>query len=83
MYMTVVSILYVYSLPLLTLYQPMTHICVMSSHKPIRIYMGVLILGINTLYTLFCFFNLFPMVDKGLRSIVYIMDIWGAPLTNN
>ncbi len=24
----------------LTLYQPMTHICVMSSHKPIRIYMG-------------------------------------------
>ncbi len=23
------------------LYQPMTHICVMSSHKPIRIYMGV------------------------------------------
>ncbi len=25
----------------LTLYQPMTHICVMSSHKPIKIYMGV------------------------------------------
>ncbi len=25
----------------LTLYQPMTHICVMVSHKPIRIYMGV------------------------------------------
>ncbi len=25
----------------LTLYQPMMHICVMSSHKPIRIYMGV------------------------------------------
>ncbi len=25
----------------LTLYQPMTHICVMSSHKPIRIYTGV------------------------------------------
>ncbi len=25
----------------LTLYQPMTHICAMSSHKPIRIYMGV------------------------------------------
>ncbi len=23
----------------LTLYQPMTHICVMSSHEPIRIYM--------------------------------------------
>ncbi len=38
---------------ILTLYQPMTHICVMSSHKPIRIYMGGLILGVNTLYRLF------------------------------
>ncbi len=46
----------------LTLYQPMTHniICVMSSHKPIRIYMGGLILGVNTLY------RLFPTVGKGL-----------------
>ncbi len=26
--------------PLLTLYQPMTHICIMSSHKPIRILWG-------------------------------------------
>ncbi len=42
----------------------MTHICVMSSHKPIRIYMGGLILGINTLYRLLCFFKLFPMVGK-------------------
>ncbi len=30
----------------LTLYQPMTHICVMSSHKPISIYIGGLILGV-------------------------------------
>ncbi len=44
----------------------MMHICVMSSHKPIRIYMGGLILGVNTLYRLFCFFKLFPMVGKGL-----------------
>ncbi len=50
----------------LTLYQPMMHICVMSSHKPIRIYMEGLILGVNTLYRLFCFFKLFPMVGKGL-----------------
>ncbi len=50
----------------LTFYQPMTHICVMSSHKPISIYMGGLILGINTLYRPFCFFKLFPMVGKGL-----------------
>ncbi len=41
----------------------MMHICVMSSHKPIRIYMGGLTLGVNTLYRLFCFF---PMVGKGL-----------------
>ncbi len=32
----------------LTLYQSMTHICVMSSHKPIRIYMGGFILDVNT-----------------------------------
>ncbi len=50
----------------LTLYQPMTHICVMSSHKPIRIYMGGLILDVNTLYGPFCFCKLFPMVGKGL-----------------
>ena len=48
----------------------MTHICVMSSHKPIRIYMGVLILGVNTLYRLFCFFKLFLMVGKGLKAAV-------------
>ncbi len=29
-------------------------------------YMGGLILGVNTLYMLFCFFKLFPMVGKGL-----------------
>ncbi len=52
----------------LTLYQPMTHICIMSSHKPIRMYMGGLILGVNTLYRLFCFFKLFPMVGKGLMN---------------
>ncbi len=44
----------------------MTHIWVMSSHKPIRIYMGGLILAVNTLYRLFCFFKLFTMVGKGL-----------------
>ncbi len=50
--------------PHLTLYQPMMHICVMSSHKPIRIYMEGLILGVNTLYRL----QLFPMVGKGLTD---------------
>ncbi len=52
----------------LTLYQPMTHMCVMSSHKPIRIYMGGLILGVNTLYSHFIFFKLFPMVGKGSKN---------------
>ena len=28
--------------------------------------MGVLLLGVNTLYRLFCFFKLFLMVGKGL-----------------
>ncbi len=51
----------------LTLYQPMMHIiCIMSSHKSIRIYMRCIILGVNTLYRLFCFVNMFPMVGKGL-----------------
>ncbi len=30
--------------------------------------MDGLILGVNTLYRLFCFFKLFPMVGKGLKS---------------
>ncbi len=46
----------------------MTRICVMSSHKPIRIYMEGLILSLNTLYRLFCFFKVFPMVGKGLTE---------------
>ncbi len=48
------------------LYQPMTHI----SHKPIIIYMGGLILGVNTLYRLLCFFKLFPMVGKGVKLAI-------------
>ncbi len=51
-----------------TLHQPTMHIYIMGSHKPIMIYMGGLILGINTLYRLFCFFKLFPMVGKGLNQ---------------
>ncbi len=48
----------------LTLHKPMTHIilCVMSSHNPIRIYMGIYI---NTLYRLFC---LLKLVGKGLKG---------------
>ena len=64
---------------LVTLYQSMTHICVMSVllffHKSIRINMEVIILGANTLYSVFCFFKaLLPeqvwsgMVGKGLMQ---------------
>ncbi len=44
----------------------------MSSHTPIRIYTGDLILGVNTLYRLLCFFKLLHniMVGKGLNSAV-------------
>ncbi len=69
----------------------MTHICVMSSHKPIIVYMGGLILGVNTLYRLFCFFKLFPMISKELNlsqscsrflaSAHYVYDVmWLNPL---
>ncbi len=62
----------------------MMHICVISSHKPIRIYMpGSLILGVNTLYRLYCFFKLFPMVGKGLKEFDInqnnsTIDVWDA-----
>ncbi len=67
----------------LTLYQPMTRICVRSSHKPIRIYMGGLILGVNALYRLSFFFKLFPMVGKGLKSDCLGVYIWFPLLAVN
>ncbi len=66
----------------------MMHIYVMNSHKPIRIYMGGLILGVNSLYRPFCFFKLFPMVGKGLkmkRLVMYARTrklYYGDPLSN-
>ncbi len=68
----------------LYIYQPMTQICVMSSHKHIIIYMRGLILRINTLYRLFCFFKLLPMVGKGLfgRAWATLDDVyWKACLS--
>ncbi len=62
----------------------------MSSHVPIKIYVGGLILGVNTLYRLFCFFKLFPMIGKGLTITDPIVVIflsyhypreWGASPT--
>ncbi len=44
----------------------------MSSHKAIRIYMGGLILGVNTLYRLFCFG---PMVGKGLNQLQHSQTV--------
>ena len=38
-----------------------------DTHKPIRIYIGGLILGVNTLYMFFCFFKLFAVVGNELK----------------
>ena len=38
-----------------------------NAHKLIRIYMGGLILGVNTLYMLSCFLKQFALVGKGLK----------------
>ena len=46
----------------------MTHICVIAPISPYEFIWGVLILGINTLYRRFCFFELFLMVGKGLLT---------------
>ena len=37
-----------------------------DTHKAIRIYIGGLILGVNTLYMLFCFFKLLAVVGNEL-----------------
>jgi len=37
-----------------------------NAHKLIRIYMGGLILGVNTLYMLSCFLKQFALIGKGL-----------------
>ena len=39
-----------------------------DTHKPIRIYIGGLILGVNTLYMFFCFFKLFAVVGNELTE---------------
>ncbi len=52
----------------------MTRIRVISSHLPIKNLYGELILGVNTLYRLFCFFKLFSMVGKGLTCYEKLSD---------
>ena len=56
-------------------------------HKSIRIYMEVIILGANTLYSVFCFFKaLLPkqvwsgMVGKGLMEQVYLSQSRGKDI---
>ena len=39
-----------------------------DTHKAIRIYIGGLILGVNTLYMLFCFFKLLAVVGSSQMS---------------
>jgi len=42
-----------------------------NAHKLIRIYMGGLILGVNTLYMLSYFLKQFALVGKGLSLLVF------------
>ena len=44
-----------------------------DTHKPIRFYIGGLILGVNTLYMFFYFFELFAVVGNELRYNVVIL----------
>ncbi len=72
--------LHAYKTPIklvLTLYLPVTHIRIMSSHKNLY---GGLILGVNTLYKLFCFVKPFPMVSKGLKENRRF-ETWRVPQT--
>ena len=43
--------------------------CVLSLHKSTRIYMGVIILGCNTLYINFCLLKHIPMASKWLMDL--------------
>ncbi len=44
-----------------------------DTHKPIRIYMGGLILVVNTLYRVFCFFQLFiTEISHAMCVCVYV-----------
>ncbi len=42
----------------------------MCTEMPIRIYVGCIILGVNTLYRVFCFFKLFIIGGKELSHII-------------
>ena len=46
-----------------------------DTHKPIRIYIGGLILGINTLYMLFYFFKLLAVVGNELKVHVDSLNV--------
>ena len=53
--------------------------CVQSLHRSIRIYIGVIILGDNTLYVIFCLLKEMPMGSKGFfvfRSVHSVQEGW-------
>ena len=50
-------------------------------HKPIRIYIGGLILGVNTWYMFFCFFKLFAVVGNDMHIVCMIFSLTGVYLT--
>ncbi len=73
--------IYIYKAPMITLYQPMMHIWVISSYENLY---GGFNTRRYTLYRLFCFFKLFPMVGKGKtrqssRALTYVTVIYMYP----
>ena len=46
-----------------------------DTHKPIRFYIGGLILGVNTLYMFFCFFELFAVVGNELSKVTTFVAV--------
>ena len=52
-----------------------------NAHKLIRIYMGGLILGVNTLYMLSCFLKQFALVGKGLTLVESVGGAYMRDLT--
>ncbi len=52
-----------------------------STHKLMGFYMEASILGVNTMYMLFCFFRLFPIGCIGLKLVLHVCLVKDLSLT--
>ncbi len=48
-----------------------------NTHKLMGFYMEVLILGVNTMYMLFCFFNSLPPIINSLKKLKTLIGCIG------